>query len=335
MGAPRRQRRSVERDVHLLNGLLFDETGDRLSPIHARKAGKRYRYYISSRLKAGRSESRDGWRIPAIEIETIVLGQLKKLLCNKALVSSWMQEACDPASIETGLAKAEEATGALDATILSSEDMRAILHMAVRRIDLAPNRIRIAIDMSAMTDWLMTTAKPADVHPAELQHSRSSRLPGTADADHHIIDLPLAIRKRGTERRLVIEGPFVRHLDRALIDMVVRADAYLNALTDGQGVGRKDVAEHFGVHPEDVSRLLPLASLSPRIVEAILAGRQPADLSVRHLATRHRATDELGRPGQAARHVRQGCREIPSASVGPLYVSSNNRSDYATIIRPK
>jgi len=33
-----------------------------------------------------------------------------------------------------------------------------------------------------------------------------------------------------------------------------------------------------------MSRLLPLAFLSPRIVEAILLGEQPADLSVRHLA---------------------------------------------------
>lgn len=65
--------------------------------------------------------------------------------------------------------------------------------------------------------------------------------------------------------------------------MVARAHAYLEALTGGQGVGRKDVAKRFGVHPEDVSRLLPPAFLSPRIVEAILTGQQPADLAVRHL----------------------------------------------------
>ena len=35
---------------HLLNGLIYDETGDRLGPVHATKAGKRYRYYVSRRL---------------------------------------------------------------------------------------------------------------------------------------------------------------------------------------------------------------------------------------------------------------------------------------------
>src|SRR5439155_8006982 len=34
----------------LLAGLLFDETGDRLTPSHAVKGGRRYRYYISHRL---------------------------------------------------------------------------------------------------------------------------------------------------------------------------------------------------------------------------------------------------------------------------------------------
>jgi hypothetical protein len=115
--------------------------------------------------------------------------------------------------------------------------------------------------------------------------SRRNRSHPSSDAGLHIIDLPLSIRKRGVERRLVIDGqgPSLRRPDRALIDMIVRAHACLEALTDGQRLGRKQVAERFGVHPEEVSRLLPLAFLSPRIVEAILTGRQPADLTVRHL----------------------------------------------------
>jgi site-specific DNA recombinase len=34
----------------LLAGLLYDETGDRLTPTHANNHGKRYRFYISHRL---------------------------------------------------------------------------------------------------------------------------------------------------------------------------------------------------------------------------------------------------------------------------------------------
>ena len=53
----------------LLSGLLYDETGDRLCPTHAKKKGRRYRYYISKRLMHGTGNGADGWRIPAEELE--------------------------------------------------------------------------------------------------------------------------------------------------------------------------------------------------------------------------------------------------------------------------
>lgn len=261
----------IQRDIHLLNGLLFDQTGDRLGPIHATKGGKRYRYYISSRLKAGRSGHKDGWRIPASEIETIVLGQIRELLDNKAMLSGWMQAANHTAHIEAGLTKAGLASAILESTASSSPDMRVIVRTMIRRIELADNRIRITIDRHAAADWLAGGGTNVSV--------------AADDADLHVIDLPLSIRQRGVERRLVIEGQgaSLARRDQPLIDMIASAHAYLEALTDGQGLGREGIAKCFGVHPEDVSRLLPLAFLSPPIVAAILTGHQPADLTVRRL----------------------------------------------------
>ena len=98
--APRARGMSVSRDIHLLNGLIFDGTGDRLAPIHATKGGKRYRYYISARLKDAKSGNKDGWRIPAGVIEAIVLQQLGRLFSDAAKLSIWMQAAGRTASIE-------------------------------------------------------------------------------------------------------------------------------------------------------------------------------------------------------------------------------------------
>ncbi|WP_084679058.1 recombinase family protein [Methylocystis sp. ATCC 49242] len=53
----------------LLTGLIFDADNNRLSPSHAVKKGKRYRYYVSSTLiKGRRSAHRAGQRIPAGDI---------------------------------------------------------------------------------------------------------------------------------------------------------------------------------------------------------------------------------------------------------------------------
>ena len=46
-----------------LAGKLFDETGDRLTPTHATKGGKRYRYYVSRRLVSGEGEKEAGFCI--------------------------------------------------------------------------------------------------------------------------------------------------------------------------------------------------------------------------------------------------------------------------------
>jgi site-specific DNA recombinase len=265
--APTTRGSILNRDVHLLNGLIFDETGDRLSPIHAKKAGKRYRYYISSRLKDGaRSKAGDGWRLPAIEIESIVLRQLKDLLTDNIMLSVWMHAAGQSFEIEAGLKRAAQQARTTEEQN-SPAHIREIIHTSLRRIELAPGRMRLTFDREAITNWLIDGASQA------------------SEEELHIVELPFAIRRRGVEQRLVIEGQDapLQRVDRSLIDMIARAHIYLDALTDGSGIGRKEVASRFRVHPEDVSRLLPVAFLSPRIVEAILTGQQPADLSVRHL----------------------------------------------------
>jgi site-specific DNA recombinase len=40
-----------------LAGKLFDETGDRLTPTHANKKGRRYRYYVSNRMIVGNGDT--------------------------------------------------------------------------------------------------------------------------------------------------------------------------------------------------------------------------------------------------------------------------------------
>jgi DNA invertase Pin-like site-specific DNA recombinase len=51
-----------------LAGKLFDEKGERLTPTHAVKGNRRYRYYIScSLLKGTARKSGQTWRVPALD----------------------------------------------------------------------------------------------------------------------------------------------------------------------------------------------------------------------------------------------------------------------------
>ena len=66
-----------------LTAKLFDETGDRLTPSHTNRHNRRYRYYVSRRLiTKGRDPS--GWRLPAPQLEALVLASLRDHLRGRA-----------------------------------------------------------------------------------------------------------------------------------------------------------------------------------------------------------------------------------------------------------
>ena len=62
----------------LLGGFVFDATGERLTPTYAIKKGTRYRYYVSSSLmREARTNRSGGWRIPAGDLEGLVINRLR------------------------------------------------------------------------------------------------------------------------------------------------------------------------------------------------------------------------------------------------------------------
>ena len=69
------------KEPSLLAGLIVDAEGKRLTPSHAVKGGKRYRYYVSRSLitDPGRT-SEPSWRVPALELERLVFKQISEFL---------------------------------------------------------------------------------------------------------------------------------------------------------------------------------------------------------------------------------------------------------------
>jgi len=65
----------------LLVGRIFDDRGNRMTPSHTRKKGKRYRYYLSSSLNQGQTERAGSVRrVPAPEVEAFVIDAIRKRL---------------------------------------------------------------------------------------------------------------------------------------------------------------------------------------------------------------------------------------------------------------
>src|SRR5215472_13924034 len=69
------------RQPSLLTGMLFDCRGNAMTPTHAVKNGRRYRYYVSRPLIIkGRSDGSAGPRLPAEAIEQLVTGCVRQWL---------------------------------------------------------------------------------------------------------------------------------------------------------------------------------------------------------------------------------------------------------------
>jgi hypothetical protein len=101
-------------------------------------------------------------------------------------------------------------------------------------------------------------------------------------------DVPIQIRRRGVEMRLVIEGnraPAPR-ADLALLKAVARAHHWSDELLSGRVPSIAKIAERERVSARYVRRLMRLAFLAPKIVEMIAAGRQPSELTAEALAER-------------------------------------------------
>jgi DNA invertase Pin-like site-specific DNA recombinase len=76
------------RSEALLAGRIYDDAGNRMTPTYTRKSGRRYRYYVSSTLVQGQAKRAGAIRrVPASEVEALVLGAARQRLNNTAAMA--------------------------------------------------------------------------------------------------------------------------------------------------------------------------------------------------------------------------------------------------------
>jgi len=93
--------------------------------------------------------------------------------------------------------------------------------------------------------------------------------------------VPMRMRRRGVEMRLIIDGDgtAAARVDLPLLNATARAYRWSNDLLEGRARSIGEIAKREHLTGRHVRRVMRLAFLAPRIVEAIVEGRQPADLS--------------------------------------------------------
>jgi site-specific DNA recombinase len=182
---------------------LFDEHGEGLTPSHARKGERRYRYYVSRSLITGTANpAQRGWRLPARQIEDGVAAAVREILDDE---SSILQTAQD---WDTDSSRAEgvlQAARTWSRRVQSEVEKAPALATLVNRVDLGRDGMRVCLRL-----------------PLAVSETSAPGLPNDAVMTRFF---PMLMKRRGVELRLVVgnrHGP-APSVDLTLLKAIARA----------------------------------------------------------------------------------------------------------------
>ncbi len=229
----------------LLIGKLFDEVGDRLTPSHSKKNGKRLRYYISYRLsKQSGEKDIAGWRLPAKPLED----QITQAVVNhiRGNVTSELLINPDATTINNAVIAINK---------VQSKQVETVA--LIDRIDIVPGRVEINLNAQHLSALFNLEESSINVEPLTFK-------------------LPFQTRKRGVETKLII-GHVEPEKDHTLIRNLATAHKWLGMIKAGKSLD--DVAKQDNTSIRRIQQIIAFAFLAPDIVQAILDGCQPIGLT--------------------------------------------------------
>jgi DNA invertase Pin-like site-specific DNA recombinase len=149
----RRGAHSRAQTPSLLKGLIFGPTGRAMTPSHTRKAGRLYRYYVSTDVLRRDAEACTVRRVPAAEIENAVVDHLRGLLrAPEIIVRTWRAARQSMGDIkEADVREALERLDPLWDELFPAEQAR-IVQLLVERVDVSPDGVDLRLRTEGMAD---------------------------------------------------------------------------------------------------------------------------------------------------------------------------------------
>jgi site-specific DNA recombinase len=242
LAAQARARRSRLRgSLAILSGRLFDDRGNRMSSTHTNKGGARYRYYAVLQKKPQAPGSIS--RIPAAEVETLVLAALRNHL---------------------------SASGA--GKQLSDNDRDLVAHH-VERITLTANRIELRLRQivdEAPPKLGSNVSASVSSGPA-IPIAKAIAIPWTS---------PVTAAAKGIIRVPAHNTPMAPSRRDALLIAIAKARQWMDDLAHARAASFAVIARREAKVERHIRLLAALAFVSPRIVSALLEGCVPVDLTL-------------------------------------------------------
>ncbi len=255
----------------LLVGLLQDAHGNHFTPSHTLKNGRRYRYYVGQPVKDNSDDTPSRpVRLPAHEIESLVLAKLRSLLQSDPEVMDQLGLPTDPPELTRQLVVAAR-NASVERLSSAAEKVCDVVGRAIRRVVVHSERIELYISRSALRHILVKNGSTSQISSDDLI----------------VLETEAKLKRCGGEMRLVLppdaHGEVPGHAAPSLLKAIARGHDWRERLMNGSAHDLRSIVQQTGFSQRYVSRILQCASLAPDIVEAILDGRQPHNLTVQKL----------------------------------------------------
>ena len=232
-----------------LAGKLFDETGDRLTPSHSKKNGKRLRYYISRRLVTDRSRQHpDAWRLPAEQVEGLITDLITAHLKQQDIAVRLIRD-LNASHVEAATAK------------LHAIQQRKDCLTLVERADISPGMLTIYLHRGELAKVIECDSEK--FNPEGL-----------------VLTSPFRMRRRGVELKLHL-GEVSAKIDPKLVQNIVNAQKWMSMILAGMTFS--EIAQAESTSKRRIQDVVDLAMLSPEVLDAIASGEQPDGLTSDYL----------------------------------------------------
>ena len=121
---------------------------------------------------------------------------------------------------------------------------------------------------------------------ATIQAGQFGRPTLSKDGRTITVHIPIKLRHRGGRKQVVTPAgatpwiPTPSRVDNTLVKAIVRAHRWRDMMESGDYATVRDLAKAEAINESYLGRVLRFTLLAPKIVEAILEGKQPATLEL-------------------------------------------------------
>ena len=259
------ENKDKESSNSLLAGKLFDDNGNRMSPSHSKTRNKKYRYYVSQAItKFNKEKAGTISKLPADEIEKFVIEEINTYFENITKIQQYISDL--PIEMQNKiLAKLKTKSIFYDNSIQN----------IISKVTISKDFIEIILSSNKIKEFLHKIAN-LDIIPTE-------------NSDNYIeIKKNIKIstgNTKGCKVLIIRKGEKSENkINETLVKVIVRSFYWHKLLITGKAQNTKDIQKLEKLKDNSyIKQVLNLRFLSPKIIDAILTGKQKEDLTITKL----------------------------------------------------